>query len=355
MCDRVSEPPGTTDPLGPCTLCRGCLGASANEPAPNRSQPLPACAQWGSPRTGGETPARSTSMPQGHIWVADKCGTTSCVGRTEHPIMEFDASGTLLKSFGSGLLASPHGIHVDGDGNVWVTDAPGPGVAGGTATSDKGQQVMKFSRDGKLLLTLGKAGVTGTDTGTFNQPADVAVAPNGDIFVADGHGNARIVKFSKDGRFISEWGRRGTGTGEFDVPHAIEFDSRGRLFVGDRGNSRIQIFDQNGQFLAEWRQFGRPSGIFIDRNDTIYVTDSSRIRNETGLPQRFRVGSAKDGSVAALSNSRAGSHPPPQECPEGIAASADGTITGRKRAPRREAIYARWSPPAFSRPLQHPR
>ena len=145
---------------------------------------------------------------QGHIWVADKCGTTSCTGRTEHPVMELDASGKVLRSFGSGLFASPHGIHVDAEGNVWVTDAPGPGVAGGTATSDKGQQVMKFSPDGKLLLTLGKAGVMGTDTETFNQPADVAVAQNGDIFVADGHGNARIVKFSKDGRFIKEWGKK---------------------------------------------------------------------------------------------------------------------------------------------------
>lgn len=271
---------------------------------------------------------------QGHVWTADKCGAALCTDRTEDPIMEFDASGKLLKSFGGGMLISPHGIHVDRDGNVWVTDN---GDVGG-----RGQQVFKFSRDGKLLMTLGKAGVKGTDSETFDQPTDVAVAPNGDVFVSDGHVNSRIVKFSKDGKFIKAWGKKGPGPGEFDLPHALAFDSRGRLFVGDRSNSRIQIFDQEGNFLAEWRQFGRPSGIFIDRNDTIYVTDSESNANRNPDYKRgLRVGSAKDGSVSAFvpivgadPNSAAGG-------PEGIAAGVDGTIYGAETGGRDVKMYTK--------------
>ena len=313
-------------------------------PAPNsQPNPYPNVAQWGqlpAGRVWGNTSAIDVDA-QGHIWVADKCGTTSCTGRTEHPVMELDASGKVLRSFGSGLFASPHGIHVDAEGNVWVTDAPGPGVAGGTATSDKGQQVMKFSPDGKLLLTLGKAGVMGTDTGTFNQPADVAVAPNGDIFVADGHGNARIVKLSKDGRFIKEWGKR-DGPGEFDVPHALEFDSRGRLFVGDRGNSRIQIFDQEGQLLAEWRQFGRPSGIFIDANDTLYVTDSeSNPKRNAGRPRGLRVGSAKTVPSRRSCRSLDRIRTPQREGPRASRRAADPTIYGAETGGRDIKRYTR--------------
>src|SRR5205807_10332395 len=134
--------------------------------------------------------------------------------------------------------------------NVWITDAQGK--------DGKGHQVIKFSPEGKVLLTLGKAGVTGDGADTFNQPSDVVVAPNGDIFVADGHGgnsNARIVKFSKDGKFIKAWGKKGSAPGEFDTPHALAFDSKGRLFVADRANDRIQIFDQDGKFLDQWKQF----------------------------------------------------------------------------------------------------
>jgi sugar lactone lactonase YvrE len=162
---------------------------------------------------------------------------------------------------------------------------------------------MKFSPQGRLLMTLGTPGVTGVDGSHFNAPSDVLIAPNGDIFVADGHGektNARIVKFDKTGKFIKAWGKEGKGQSEFDEPHGLAMDSQGRLFVADRANSRIQIFDQDGKFLAEWKQFGRPSGIAIDKNDVIYVADSqSDEKVNPGFKQGIRIGSAKDGKVTA--------------------------------------------------------
>ena len=167
--------------------------------------------------------------------------------------------------------------------------------------------MTKLSPNGNVLLRLGKPGFAANGPDTFNEPTDVAVATNGDIFVSEGHGgpgDARILKFSKDGTFIKTWGKKGSAPGELNIPHAFAFDSQGRLFVGDRGNNRIQIFDQDGKFLAEWKQFGRPSGIFIDRNDIIYVADSeSNPDRNPGFQRGIRVGSATDGSVRAFSPS----------------------------------------------------
>ena len=230
------------------------------------------------------------------IWVFDRCGGRDCGGTTIPPIQKFDASGNLVTSFGAGMFNFPHGLFVDRDNNIWVTD--------GRGKDGKGHTVMKFSPDGKVLMTLGKPGVAGDGPDTFNAPSAVLIAPNGDIFVGDGHGentNARIVKFSKEGRFIKTWGKRGTALGDFDTPHALALDSSGRLFVADRGNNRIQIFDQDGEFLAEWRQFGRPSGVFIDGNDVIYVADSqSDEKRNPGFKQGIRIGSAKDGKITAF-------------------------------------------------------
>jgi len=215
----------------------------------------------------------------------------------------------------------PHGATVDAQGNLWVTDSQvGPNGGNG-----KGQQVFKFSPDGKVLMTLGKPGVAGDGPDTFNQPSDVFVAPNGGIFVADGHGgnsNARIVKFSNDGKFMKAWGKKGSGPGEFDTPHALAMDSSGRLFVADRGNSRIQIFDQDGKLLGEWKQFGRPSGLFIDKNDILYAADTqSDEKTNPGYPRGIRIGSAKDGKVTAFI-----SDPDPDGTGEGVAADAEGNI-----------------------------
>jgi len=267
----------------------------------------------------------------GNLWVAERCGANSCAGSNLPSILKFDASGKLLKSFGEGMFVFPHGIYVDPQGNIWVTDGQGK--------DGKGQQVFKFNPDGKVLMTLGKAGVAGDGLDTFNQPSDVIVAANGDIFVADGHGgntNARVVKFSKDGKFIKTWGKKGSAPGDFDTPHALAFDSKGRLFVGDRANNRIQIFDQDGKFLDQWTQFSRPSGLYIDKNDVLYVADSeSNTARHPGWKRGIRVGSAKDGTVQAFI-------PDPEPDPdrattsgaEGVAADAQGVVYGAEVGPK---------------------
>ena len=216
--------------------------------------------------------------------------------RNSPPILKFDPSGKLVKSFGEGLFVNPHGMTVDREGNLWVTDEQ--------SRDGKGMQVFKLNPEGTVLMTLGKAGVAGEGPDRFNGPTDVVIAANGDIFVSDGHvanSNGRIVKFSKDGTFIKAWGKRGSGPGEMDTPHSLATDSRGRLFVADRGNSRIQIFDQEGRFLDQWKQFGRPSGVFIDKNDMLYAVDSqSNAAQNPGFKRGLTIGSARDGKVTAF-------------------------------------------------------
>jgi streptogramin lyase len=211
------------------------------------------------------------------------------------------------------MFVFPHGIFVDKDDNVWVADADGK--------EGKGHTVVKFSPSGKVLLTLGKPGVAGDGPDTFNRPSGVAVAANGDVFVSDGHGgdsNARIVRFSKDGKFVAAWGKKGKGPGEFDTLHGIALDSKGRVFVVDRGNNRIQIFDQNGKFLDQWTQFSNPSGIFIDSKDVMYVADdTSNAKTRPEWPRAIRIGSAKDGSVTALI---------PETEAEDVVADAQGNV-----------------------------
>jgi sugar lactone lactonase YvrE len=299
-------------------------------------------------RTWGATSAVEIDRDGKSIWVAERCGANTCAGSNLPVVLKFDASGKLVKSFGEGMFVFAHGIHVDRQGNVWVTDGIPPGAAAQAATG-KGHIVVKFSPEGKVLLTLGKVGVAGDGPDTFNQPSDVVTAPNGDIFVADGHGgnsNARIVKFSKDGKFIKSWGKKGSGPGEFDTPHAIAMDSKGRLFVGDRNNNRIQIFDQEGKFLEEWKQFSRPSGIFIDKNDVIYVTDSeSNTRRNPGWKRGIRIGSAKNGKVTAFIPDP---EPNPDSGPgagtsaaEGVATDAQGNVYGAEVGPRALKKYVK--------------
>lgn len=248
------------------------------------------------------------TLPAGQTWGEvtgvdiDSKGTIIAVRRSEPPILEFDSTGKLLKTWGDKMFAWPHGFRIDKEGNLWITD--------GRTVEGRGQQVFKMSRDGRVLLTLGTKGQAGEGPNLFNGPCDVAIGRNGDIFIADGHQGSRVAKFSRDGKFIKSWGTKGEGPGQFNVPHAIAIDSRGRLFVADRGNKRVQLFDQDGNFLEEWKQFGRPSGILITPDDTIYVADVSDKQGVT-------YGSTKDGVVKGILSGT---------LPESIALGADGSI-----------------------------
>jgi NHL repeat len=312
---------------------------------PNPYQTIEGWAKMPDGRTWGSTSAVEIAPDGKSIWVAERCGANSCAGSSLPVVLKFDETGKLVRSFGAGMFIFPHGIHVDKDGNVWVTDGVPPGGANDPKTAGKGHIVVKFSQEGKVLLTLGKAGVPGDGPDTFNQPSDVITAPNGDIFVADGHGgntNARIVKFDKNGKFIKAWGKKGTAPGEFDTPHSLAMDSRGRLFVADRNNNRIQIFDQDGKFLDEWTQFSRISGLYI-RDDVLYAADSESNKNRhAGWKRGIRIGSAKDGKVTAFI-------PDPEPNPdtagtsaaEGVAADAKGNIYGAEVGPRALKKYVR--------------
>jgi DNA-binding beta-propeller fold protein YncE len=275
---------------------------------------------------------------EGFIWVAERCGGNDCVGRDAvAPIrLYLGLGGTLLGSFGAGLFAWPHGLYVDAEGNIWVTDA--------RAGDGKGHQVVKMSATGVVLMRLGEAGVPGNDAAHFNGPTAVVVARNGDIFIADGHepdSNNRIVKLQRNGAFLKSWGGSGTLFGQFLVPHALALDSRGRLFVADRDNNRIQIFDQDGELLDVWTQFGRPSGLFIDANDTLYVSDNqSNTERNPGVPRGIRIGSARDGIVAAFipdpdfdpaNAQETGAH--------GVAADLSGNVYGAEVGSRTVRIY----------------
>jgi len=319
----------------------------ATQPNPYRT--VEGWAKMPEGRKWGATSAVDIDKDGRSVWVAERCGANSCLGSGLPVVLKFDQTGRLATSFGAGLMIFPHGIHIDRDGNIWVTDgsdnkprlprdaAPGTPLPPAPAKLI-GHQVFKFDPEGNLLMTLGVAG-GGTGSQGFYQPNDVVTDGNGDIFVSEGHGgdNARIVVFDKSGKYLSEFGKKGTGPVEFDQPHALAFDSKGRLFVGDRSNNRVQILDRNGKFLEEWPQFSRPSGIYIDRNDMIYVADSESgsVGNGKSRTEKrgIRVGSIGDGKVIAFI-------PDPVEnatntsAAEGVAVDVAGNIYGAEVGPR---------------------
>jgi sugar lactone lactonase YvrE len=272
--------------------------------------------------------------------IPDGKGGTWMHFRSEPPILHIDASGRIVTSFADGMFVQAHGFCRDRDGNFWAGDS-GP-FADNPATTGRGFQMFKFNPEGTVLLTLGKAGVSRAGRDTFIGPTACAVAPNGDIVIADGHwprpstaqqDGDRLVRYTKDGRFIADYGKLGSGPGEFMGAHALAFDSQGRLFVADRSNNRVQILDQNLNFVDEWRHFGRPSGIAILNDDTLFVADSESGQSINGPPQApegggsvprnpgwqtgIRIGSARDGSLR---------HFVPGTRPEGLAADEQGTI-----------------------------
>ena len=360
--------------------------------APNPFQTIEGHFKLPEGRTWGSTSAVDIDKDGRTVWVAERCAANSCWDAAKNEmspldtVFKFDTSGKLLLSFGKGMMIFPHGIHVDRDGNVWVTDGqdnvprrrPGqPADAPLPPLLAKviGHQVHKFSPDGKLLMSLGKPGGNQpgqpADPASFYQPNDVITYPNGDILVAEGHGNAppstaRLIRFDKSGKFLREFGKMGTGTeGEFMQPHGLAFDSRGRLFVADRNNNRIQILDgESYKTLDTWYQFSRLSGIFIDRNDMVYGADSESgsVNPPHGAWMRgIRIGSAKDGKITAFipdpssvgeTFSMVDGKPVMKKADgspgatgtlaaEGVAVDAAGNIYGAEVGPRKVQKYVR--------------
>jgi len=195
--------------------------------------------------------------------------------RGKSPILVFDRDGKYLRSWGEGLVKTSHGLRIDRENNIWTTDIAH-------------HLVMKFNAEGKLLLTLGKKDDPGATPDKFNKPTDVAVAANGDFYVADGYGNSRVVKFSKDGKYLKEWGTKGKGEGEFNLPHAVCVDDKGQVYVGDRENNRVQLFDADGKFLSQWKDSGAPYGLYLTDQGQLLVADGRasgvRLLDDEGKP-----------------------------------------------------------------------
>jgi DNA-binding beta-propeller fold protein YncE len=328
----------------PTTVGNPITGEGLPNPAPNVTRnwgQLPAGRKWGT------TAGIDIDPMDGNIWAYERCGAgtagggpVDCDNTPVDPIFKFDRkTGAVLANFGKGVMVTPHGIAVDRQGNVWVTDFAG------NKAGTKGHQVHKFSPKGEKLLSLGVAGKAGNADGQFNQPNAVVVGPDGSIYVADGHdaqgmttpnavadgikrgATSRISKFAPDGKFIKSWGGIGLRHGEFRTPHALAFDARGRLWVADRGNHRIEIFDQNGTYLESRYMYGRVSGIFIKGN-TVYAIDSeSGPYNDPNRRDGVRIG--------ALDEDRITGFIPPFDrddrvyqgtAGEGVAVDADGNV-----------------------------
>ncbi len=283
--------------------------------------------QWATPPAGAPwgSSAGIERGPHGEIWAIDRCGANSCDGSDKNPIVMLDpATGKAIKAIGAGLFVFPHGLHVDAHGDVWVTD--------GSVSKDgsKGVQVLKLSPDGKVLLRLGIAGQRGDDESHFGSPSDVITARNGDIFVTDGHApiantvpaglDMRVMKFSSTGKFLKQWGKLGTGKSEFNNPHALALDAKGRLYVADRYNNRIQIFTQDGKFLDEWKQFGRPSGFYI-AGDRLYAIDADST-------EAIHPGWKKGVWIGSISRALPDAFVPDDGAGEGVVVAPNGNMYG---------------------------
>ncbi|MFL2582963.1 MAG: hypothetical protein ACJ0Q9_01080 [Gammaproteobacteria bacterium] len=303
---------------------------------------LPDGRQWGS------TAGIDIDPTDGHVVGYERCGAgalggsrVNCDTNPVDPIFKFDRhTGEVLANFGGGVMVTPHGIHVDDEGNVWVADFAG------NAARTKGHQVHKFSSDGELLMSLGTAGQPGNDQNHLNQPNDVIVGPDGSIYVADGHSGqnmlsadaleegrsaeltARIVKYAADGTYMMEWGQLGMRHGEFRTPHALEFDSQGRLWVADRGNHRLELFDQDGNYLESRYSYGRISGFFITDDDMVYAIDSESgpLRHEP-WHCGVRVGPLNEDYITAfIPGYQTESRGEQGTAGEGIAVDQDGNV-----------------------------
>jgi sugar lactone lactonase YvrE len=292
--------------------------------APN---PYKLAANWAqTPRPFGPTNAVTVDS-RDNVWVFDRCGDQGCAASNLSPIYEISPAGKTMKNIGSGQFVSAHGVAVDKDGNIWAADFQ--------AKDGKGMQVVKLSPDGKVLLRVGKAGEPGLGDDAFNAPTGVAVLSTGEILIAEGHGSklnkSRVNVYDKNGKFLRSFAKHGTGDGELTEPHAIAVDKQDHIYVADRTGARVNVYDKTGKFLASWKQFGRPSGVWVDNNDMIYVADSqsqpdaSKPNFNGNCKMGIRVGSTKDGKVMYYIPPPPAASPdtPP---PEGIAVDSKGTI-----------------------------
>ena len=335
---------------------RGARGPAEHanvEPINNLPNPYETVRDWGTLPDGrrwGSVSAVNVDIDGVHIWAADRCGANSCAESNVAPIVKLDPSGNVVQAIGAELFMWPHGMDVDSDGNIWIADAGTVAAVGPSPTpSGRGHTVVKLSPSGEVLLTLGTSGEAGDPPNRLTQPNDVLIAPDGSIFVGEGHGAqfldeagpdalSRISKFSPDGTFIKSWGSWGFGTGEFRAPHSLSMDSQGRLFVADRGNRRIQIFDQEGAHLDTWYQFSRISGLFIDDNDMLYAIDSESDDNyNPGWRKGLRVGNARTGEVLYFVPEHVSERPSGMggygSMGEGVTADSAGNVYGGEVGP----------------------
>jgi sugar lactone lactonase YvrE len=326
------------------TVPNPITGEGFPNPAPKVTKnwgQLPAGRKWGT------TAGIDIDPKDGQIWAYERCGAgtagggpVDCDNTPVDPIFKFDRNtGAVLANFGKGVMVTPHGIHVDAQGNVWIADFAG------NKEGTKGHQVHKFSAKGEKLLSLGTAGRASKADGQFNQPNDVVVGPDGSIYVADGHdaqgmvtpgaitegltrgATSRISKFTPDGKFVKSWGQIGVKHGEFRTPHALMFDAKGRLWVADRGNHRLEIFDQEGKYLESRYMYGRISGFFIKGNLLYAIDSESGPLNHPNWRDGVRIGPVDEDRITAFI--------PPFEredrvyqgtAGEGIAVDADGNV-----------------------------
>ncbi len=225
--------------------------------------------------------------------------------RSERPLVVFDREGNFLASWGEDILKDSHGIFIDAEDHIYCVE--------------REVHVMhKFTSDGELLMTLGTPDQPGAAGEPFNLPTDLALGPDGEIFISDGYGNARIHKYSPDGEYIMSWGAPGTGPGEFDLPHCVRVDRHNRVLVADRVNNRIQFFTLDGEYIDEWDGFLHPDTIFIDDNDIVYVAE---------LDQRVTI-LTLDGEIITQWGSERGSTVPGEffACPHGIWVDSQGDL-----------------------------
>lgn len=358
--------------LGALVLAHA-IATSAAEIAPINDLPNPyrTVAPWGKLPEGvtwGAFNSVAIDDDGESVWVATRCGANpeippggspfafdTCAGSSVAPVMKLDRDGNVLQSFGAGLFVFPHKITIDREGNVWVVDARNQNERERNRNPQdkpKGHTVTKFSAQGKVLLTIGTPGIAGDPPAALNEPTSVAIAQNGDIFIAEGHSGqisdpplntvGRISRFSKNGTFIGSFGRLGSGPAEFKTPHDILLDNKGQLWVADRGNHRIQILTQDGRFIEEWKQFSRPSGIAL-RDGSVYVTDSE----SNGFPDALHPGWKRGIRVGKLADGKVLYFIPdtmdlkPTSAAEGIAVDKHGNIYGAEVGPRRLVKHLR--------------